>query len=68
MVPIHTRHEAIGETCGGHCSKNAVAEPGHPSFFIYRAGHAVTSLTGALPGGRTHYTRTPREILDLEKL
>lgn len=56
-----------GKACGCHLFKNAVAEPGHPSLLIYRAGCAVTSLTGALPGGRTYYTRTSQEIIDLEQ-
>lgn len=54
-----------GKACGCHLFKNAVAEPGHPSLLIYRAGRAVTSLTGALPGGRTYCTRTSQEIIDL---
>lgn len=57
-----------GKACGCHLSKNAVAKPGLRSLLIYRADHAVMSLTGALPGGRTCYTRTPQEILDLEQL
>lgn len=54
--------------CGCLFSINAVAEQGHPSLLIYRAGHTLTSLTGALPGGGTCYTKSAWEMWDLEQL
>lgn len=68
MLPIGVPHIRLwGKACGCHLFKNGVAEPGHPSLLIHRAGHAVTSLTGALPGERTYYTRTSQEILGLDQ-